>query len=92
MLGAWLFRARRKGARSPFTASLAAPALWVLISGAIVVGVGLVGFGGAPWMQNLLWPVGAFGMGWGYLYSGVLLRRELRVIGTGGDRHDGGDR
>jgi CHAT domain len=92
VLGAWLLRARRKGAVSPFAASLGAPALWVLIAGGIVVGVGLVGFGGAAWMQNLLWPVGAFGMGWGYLYSGVMLRRELRASGTGGDRQDGRDR
>ena len=92
VLGAWLLRARRKGAGSPFAASLGAPSLWVLIAGGIVVGVGLVGFGGAAWMQNLLWPVGAFGMAWGYLYSGVMLRRELRAVNTGGRRHDGRDR
>lgn len=92
VLGAWLHRARRKGAESPFASSLGAPALWVLIAGGIVVGVGLIGFGGAPWMQNVLWPVGAFGMAWGYLSSGVLLRRELRAMGTGGDRLDGRNR
>lgn len=92
VLGAWLHRARRKGAESPFASSLGAPALWVLIAGGIVVGVGLIGFGGAPWMQNVLWPVGAFGMAWGYLFSGVLLRRELRAMGTGGDRLDGRNR
>lgn len=92
VLGAWLLRARRKGAASPFAASLGAPGLWVLIAGGIVVGVGLIGFGGAPWMQNVLWPVGAFGMAWGYLSSGVLLRRELRAVGTGGDPLDGRNR
>jgi hypothetical protein len=81
VVGGWLIRAGRRSS-SPFAASLQAPAVWVVVAGAVTVTVQIVWLTGANWTQNWLWPLSTVGMAVGYGISAVALRREASAPDT----------